>query len=143
MLDLLPSPTISGRGHGASRAHTGCVRQGSRAWHAPVARARFVRQPLQALLQKPLHPFIDKAAADPHGGGDVGQRYAIGHEYDNPGSAGTSRRDGGGALPRQKRLAVRRREANRESSFASTSHIDTSLGGDYGSLRHVLERNPA
>src|SRR5215471_19296547 len=113
---LVPSPMRSGSGRSESCTLTGCVHHGSRAWHASEAAARFVRQPLHALLQKPPHPFIDKATADSNSGGNVGQRYAIGHEYDNPGSSGTSRRNGGGALPRKQRLAFRRREVNRESS---------------------------
>src|SRR5262245_8966397 len=44
------------------------------------------------------------------------------------------RRDGGGALPHQERLALGRREADRQRGFASTSHIETSQAGDYGSF---------
>ena len=44
------------------------------------AATSFVGQPEKPLLQKPLHPFIDKAAADPHRGSDVGDRDPIGHE---------------------------------------------------------------
>ena len=40
------------------------LRQSRLAWHAMSAAARFIRQPLQTLLQKPLHPLVHKAAAD-------------------------------------------------------------------------------
>jgi len=48
--------------------------------HTPMAAAGFVCQPLQALLRKPLHPFVNKATADPDRGGNVGDWYPIGYE---------------------------------------------------------------
>jgi hypothetical protein len=43
-------------------------------------------------------------------------------------------------LPREEGLAFRRREADRERGLASTSHTDTSQGGEYGSCVYVSER---
>jgi len=48
--------------------------------HAPMTTPWLVNQALYTLLQKPLRPFIDKAAADPDRGSNVGDRYAIGQE---------------------------------------------------------------
>src|SRR5262249_34623004 len=128
------------RGPGASRAHGVRCCQGRRGRHAPRAAARFVRQSLDALFLKPLDPLVDEAAADPDRGGNIRNRHAISDEANNPAPSGTPCRHGGGALPRQERLALRRREADGERSFASTSHIDTSSAGQYGSLSHRLER---
>ena len=47
---------------------------------APVATTRFVGQSLDALLQKPLDPFVDKAPANADGGRHVGDGYPIGDE---------------------------------------------------------------
>src|SRR5712691_3886086 len=80
MWNLLPSPMLHRACGGASCADVMLLRQGWLARHAPVAPARFVGQSFYALLQKPLHPFVDKAAADPDRGGDVGNPYPIGHE---------------------------------------------------------------
>ena len=55
-------------------------RQGLLGLHAPGAAAGFVGQSLDALLSKPLHPFVDEATADPDRGGDVSDRDPIGHE---------------------------------------------------------------
>ena len=55
---------------GASRAHVVLLRQGRVGYHTPIAAARFVGQLLDALLQKALHPFVDKAAANPDCGGN-------------------------------------------------------------------------
>src|SRR5437667_1248159 len=46
----------------------------------PAAAAWFVRQPLQAVLHKTLHPLVDKAPADPDHGGGLGDRDSIGNE---------------------------------------------------------------
>jgi hypothetical protein len=43
-------------------------------------RFRLIGQPCKALLQKPLHPFVDKVAADPDRGGNMGDRNPIGNE---------------------------------------------------------------
>jgi hypothetical protein len=58
----------------------GPLRQSRLGRHAVRARARFVDQSRHALRQKPLHPFVDKATADPDGGGHVGNRLPIGDE---------------------------------------------------------------
>jgi hypothetical protein len=58
----------------------GLLRQSRLVRHAERARARFVDQSLYALGQKPLYPFVDKATADPDGGGHVGNRHPIGDE---------------------------------------------------------------
>ena len=42
--------------------------------------ARFVGQALDALLQKPLHPLIDKAPADPDCLRNGGDRHAVRQE---------------------------------------------------------------
>ena len=85
---------------GTSRAHGVLLRQNRGDRHTMKARARFVNQSLDTFLQKSLHPLIDKAPADPDRGGYVGERHAIGDEYNNPAPAGTPRRNGGGPLPR-------------------------------------------
>jgi hypothetical protein len=53
----------------------------------PDPTPRFVSQSLDALLQKSLHPFVDKATGDPDHGSNVGDRYSIGEEEDNPGTS--------------------------------------------------------
>jgi hypothetical protein len=45
-----------------------------------MAAARFVCEPLEALLHKPLYPLIDKATANPDRGGDIGDWYPISDE---------------------------------------------------------------
>jgi len=65
---------------GASCADRVLLRQGSLARHAPGTAAGFVGQALDAFLQKPLHPFIDMATADPNRRGNGGDRDPIGHE---------------------------------------------------------------
>jgi hypothetical protein len=47
---------------------------------ASAATARFVGQALDALLQKPLHPLIDKASADPDCLRNGGDRHAVRQE---------------------------------------------------------------
>jgi hypothetical protein len=63
-----------------SRAHVVLLRWSMLERHTPMAAAGFVCQPLQALLRKPLHPFVNKATADPDRGGNVGDWYPIGYE---------------------------------------------------------------
>ena len=46
----------------------------------PTAATWFVYQTLETLVQKTLHPFVDKAPADPNGDGDMGDRDPIGQE---------------------------------------------------------------
>ena len=48
--------------------------------HALGAAARSVGQSLYALLEKPLHPLVDKATADPDRRGNVGDRHPISDE---------------------------------------------------------------
>ena len=57
-----------------SRAYVVWLPQSWLGWHAPMAAAGLVGQALDALLQKPLHPFIDMATADPNrrGNGEHG-----------------------------------------------------------------------
>ena len=64
----------------ASGADVVLLRQGRLARHAPVTTTLVTVQPLQALLQKPLRPFVDKAAADPDRDRDVGDRDPSGDE---------------------------------------------------------------
>ena len=99
--------------------------EGRLARQAMIARVRFVGQALYALLEKPLHPLVDKATTDPDHSRNVGDRYASGDEQDNPTPASTPRRDGGGTLPRQERLPLGRCEADGEGGCASTSHTAT------------------
>jgi len=108
--------------------------------HTRWARARFVSQSLHTLRQKPPHPCVDKAAADPNRGGNVRDRHALGDEEKKPAPAGTPRRNGRGALPRQERLTLGRREADRARGGAPTRHIDPSPAGDYASVGDVQER---
>ena len=61
-----------------SHVHAVLLLRGSLAWHAPTA--RFVRQSLDALLQKSLRPVVHKATADPDHGSNGGDRYPIGEE---------------------------------------------------------------
>jgi len=79
-LNLLPSTMLSDRGPGTSRAPIVLLRQGRGGRHAPRATARLVGQPRQALLQKPLRPLVDKAATDPHRGGNGADRMPISEE---------------------------------------------------------------
>ena len=65
---------------GASPARVVLLHEGLLAWHATRATARFVGQSFHALLQKPLHPLVDKATADPDRRGNSSERYAIGQE---------------------------------------------------------------
>ncbi len=55
-----------------SHVHGVLLLRGSLARHAPTA--RFVRQSLDALRQKSLHPFVHKAPADPDRGSNGGDR---------------------------------------------------------------------
>jgi len=65
---------------GESRAHVVLFPHNRLGPHAAMAAARFVCQPLQAFLHKPLHPLVDKATADPNCGGNVRDRHPIGDE---------------------------------------------------------------
>ena len=64
-----------------------------------MAACRFGGQACDALLEKPLHPFVDKAAADPDRRSNRADRPALYQEENDPRPAGQSRRDGGGPLP--------------------------------------------
>ena len=52
----------------------------SLARHARAPTPRFVDQSLDALLQKLLHPLIDKTTADPDYGSNVGDRPSVSQE---------------------------------------------------------------
>ena len=65
---------------GESRAHVVLLRWNMLGQHNPMASAGFVCQPLQAILHKPLHPFVDKATADPDRGRNIGDGHPIGDE---------------------------------------------------------------
>jgi hypothetical protein len=56
------------------------LRQSRVTWHAMRAAARFVRQPLQTRLQKPLHPRVAKTTADADRGGNLGNGHPISEE---------------------------------------------------------------
>ena len=88
----------------------------------PPPTPRFVRQSLDALLQKSLHPFVHKATADPDPDSNVGDRDAIGEEEDHPGTSEQPETDGGRPLPGEERLAFLRREGDSERGCASTRH---------------------
>ena len=60
------------------------ARTRARPWEAlceGMATSWFVNQPLQSLLHKTLRPLVDKVAADPNRGGNVGDWHPIGQEY--------------------------------------------------------------
>jgi hypothetical protein len=120
------SPPTSGplRTARVTRTHTPPAGPGR--WHALRTPARLVGQSLHTLRQKPLRPFVDKAAADPDRGSNIADRPPLRQEEDDPPPAGTPRRDGGGPLPGLQRLPFRRGEADHEGSFASTRHTGTS-----------------
>src|SRR5712691_6092434 len=60
--------------------HVVFIRQVSLARLDAAIRAWFVVQSFQSLLQKPLHPFIDKAAADANRRRNVGDRHPLSEE---------------------------------------------------------------
>ena len=95
-----------------------CSCGGSLARHAPTA--RFVRQGLDPLRQKALHPCAHTAPAEPNRGRNGRDRDSISDEYDHPAASGQPRGDGRGPLPRPQRPAFRRCEG--ECSCASTRH---------------------
>src|SRR4030095_2640336 len=76
-----------------SAQHNLCfyVQQATR-WRYPTSMS--VRQALAALRQKPLHPFIDKAAANPDRGRNGGDRLPLGDEEDYLGTPAKPRPDG-------------------------------------------------
>src|SRR5215468_4636199 len=137
---LFPSPMLSASGPSASRAYRVRLCQGRHGRHAPAARSRSVGQPVETGLDKPLRPLVDKPAADSDGRSHRGNRHLLREEEDNPSPSGTPGRHGGGALPRQECVALGRCEPDRQSGFASTSHIETSQAGDDESCGHVRER---
>src|SRR5439155_25046859 len=61
--------------------------------HWPAAAAWFVCQTLQSIVQKARGPLVDKTPCDPHHRGDMGDRYPIGQEQDNPPPSVTPRPD--------------------------------------------------
>jgi len=114
---------------GTSRARAVLLSEGRLAQHVPMATSWFVGQPLQTRLKKALRPLIDKASADPDRVGNLGDGDPIGQKENNPAPSSTAHSDGGRTLPREQRLAFRRREADREGGCASTSHTETSQEG--------------
>src|SRR5262244_283387 len=80
VLNLSPSPMLPRVYAGMSRARVVLPCPSRLARPTPVTTTLFICQPLQALLQKPLRPFVDKATANPDRGGNVGNRHAISHE---------------------------------------------------------------
>src|SRR5688572_2133251 len=100
-----------------SRAHIVLLPHSRLGWYTPMATAGFVCQPFQTLLQKPLHPLVNKATADPDRDSNFGDRHPIGNEQDNPAASGPSCRNGGGPLPRHERLTFRRCKTDRERGF--------------------------
>ena len=60
----------------------------------PAPTPRFVRQALDALLQKSLRPFVDVATVEPDHGSNVGDRDPIGEEEDHPGTSEQPESDG-------------------------------------------------
>ena len=54
--------------------------QGMRSLPASMAAAGLVGQSREALLEKPLYPFVDKAAADANRRGNVGDRHPVSQE---------------------------------------------------------------
>src|SRR5262249_30358415 len=103
--------------------------------HTPRAASWFVAQSLDPMLLKPLRPLVDKAPAEPGRGGDMGDRHPVGQQENDPPPPGASRRDRGGALPCQQRLAVFCREGDRERSFPATWHRDPLIH-----KRHIPDR---
>src|ERR1700752_4752732 len=98
---------------------TGCVRSrtlvvllGHRwiAQRTASATPWFIGQAFESCVQKPLRPFVDKTAADPHGGGRVGDGHPISEQENNPATSGKTSRHGRGSLPREERLTLRRRQ---------------------------------
>jgi hypothetical protein len=92
----------------------------------PAPPSRFLLQPFQSRLYKPLYPLVGMATAHTNHGGNVGNRHTVSQEYYNPGTSGKPGRNVCRTLPRQERLALGRRETDRKGGFASTSHTDSS-----------------
>src|SRR5215471_3027440 len=131
---------LSASGPSASRAYRVRLCQGRHGRHAPAATSRSVGQSVETCLHKPLRPLVDKPAADPDGRSNRANRHLLREEEDNPSPSDTPGRNGGRALPRQEGVALGRREPDRQSGFASTSHIETSKAGDDASYGHVRAR---
>ena len=82
----------------------------------------FIVQPRQPFLHKPLYPLVGMVPAQAHGRRNGGDRYPVRQEENNPGTSEQPSTDGGRPLPREERLAFRRREGDLERGCASTSH---------------------
>ena len=82
----------------------------------------FIVQTCKPFLHKPLYPLVAMLTAQANGRGSIGDGHPVSQEYQQPGTAGLSCRYGGRTLPCQERLALGRREADRERDFASTRH---------------------
>src|SRR5215510_3569134 len=101
------------------------IYQTSLARFDPAIISDLVVQPLHSLFQKSLHPLVDKAAADANCPRNISDRHPLSEEQHNAATSGKTSRDGRGTLPRQERLALRRRELHRESGFPSTRHTQS------------------
>jgi len=115
--------------------------RGSLARYALVATPRFVRQSRDALLQKSPCPFVHIAPVESDHRSNVGDRYPISEEEDNPGTSEQSATTGGRPLPRAERLVFLRCEGDGKRGFASTIHTtplsDTPLS-DTGEAQHNM-----
>jgi len=89
---------------------------------SPGATARAVSEARHSLVEKPLGPLVDKASADTHRVGNVGDGHAISDEENNPPASGTPSMNGGRPLPRQERLPFLWGEGQRQRGGASMSH---------------------
>src|SRR5687768_16067333 len=87
------------------------------------ATAGFIVQPSDAVFAKPLGPFVDKATADVHRAGNVGNRGTIGQHEDDPAAFGQSGSNGSRTLPRRENLSLVRGEVNNHTGFASLCHV--------------------
>jgi hypothetical protein len=60
-----------------SPLHVVLLREGTLARYEPVTTARFIYQPLHALREKPLHPFVDMATAQSDCRSNVSDRHPV------------------------------------------------------------------
>src|SRR5262249_13994315 len=75
-----PSPPAAHNMSALSRVHIALIHQVRLGQHVPAAPSGLVDQPFQALLHKPLHPLVDKTAADANCSSNVGDRYPASQE---------------------------------------------------------------
>jgi hypothetical protein len=60
--------------------HVILIGQIREAWLDPAITSRFIFQPFQSLLHKPLYPLIGMATAHANHGGNVGDRHSVSQE---------------------------------------------------------------